>query len=128
MFEPFTVQVFVTVLNLKWAFSLLTDGYGLNDRRKGVWKGIILYVTVWDRMDVGVTFCEIALDDLEFYERCGGGSFGSVYRAKWKSENIIVAVKKLLVLDKEVKYYCKKALLVQKFILKMNNQLIILLE
>lgn len=79
-------------------------------------------------MDAGITFCEIALDDLEFYERCGGGSFGSVYRAKWKSENIIVAVKKLLVLDKEVKYYCKKALLVQKFILKMNNQLIILLE
>lgn len=79
-------------------------------------------------MDAGITFCEIALDDLEFYERCGGGSFGSVYRAKWKSENIIVAVKKLLVLDKEVKYYCKKALLVQKFILKMNIQLIILFE
>lgn len=53
-------------------------------------------------MDAGITFCEIALEDLEFYERCGGGSFGSVYRAKWKSENIIVAVKKLLVLDKEV--------------------------
>lgn len=63
-------------------------------------------------MDAGITFCEIALDDLEFYERCGGGSFGSVYRAKWKSENIIVAVKKLLVLDKEVKYYCRKVLLV----------------
>lgn len=53
-------------------------------------------------MDPAISFCEIALDDLEFYERCGGGSFGSVYRAKWKSENVIVAVKKLLVLDKEV--------------------------
>ncbi|XP_048755168.2 mitogen-activated protein kinase kinase kinase 20-like [Ostrea edulis] len=52
-------------------------------------------------MDPAISFCEIALDDLEFYERCGGGSFGSVYRAKWKSENVIVAVKKLLVLDKE---------------------------
>ncbi|XP_062588420.1 mitogen-activated protein kinase kinase kinase 20-like [Saccostrea cucullata] len=52
-------------------------------------------------MDPAISFCEIDLDDLEFYERCGGGSFGSVYRAKWKSENIIVAVKKLLVLDKE---------------------------
>lgn len=57
-------------------------------------------------MDAAITFCEIAFDDLEFYERCGGGSFGSVYRAKWKSENIIVAVKKLLVLDKEVNCYC----------------------
>ncbi|XP_052095562.1 mitogen-activated protein kinase kinase kinase 20-like [Mytilus californianus] len=46
-------------------------------------------------------FYEIDFEDLEFYERCGGGSFGSVYRAKWKSENLIVAVKKLLVLDKE---------------------------
>jgi hypothetical protein len=55
-------------------------------------------------MDPAISFCEIALDDLEFYERCGGGSFGSVYRAKWKSENIIVAVKKLLVLDKEVSF------------------------
>ncbi|XP_052692036.1 mitogen-activated protein kinase kinase kinase 20-like, partial [Crassostrea angulata] len=47
------------------------------------------------------TFFEIAFDDLEFYERCGRGSFGSVNRAKWKSKNIIVAVKKLHVLDKE---------------------------
>ena len=55
-------------------------------------------------MDPAISFCEIAFDDLEFYERCGGGSFGSVYRAKWKSENIIVAVKKLLVLDREVSF------------------------
>ena len=48
------------------------------------------------------TFYEIDFDNLEFYERCGGGTFGSVYRAKWKSEDLIVAVKKLLVLDKEV--------------------------
>ncbi|XP_071158428.1 mitogen-activated protein kinase kinase kinase 20-like [Mytilus edulis] len=46
-------------------------------------------------------FYEIDFEDLEFYERCGGGTFGSVYRARWKSENLIVAVKKLLVLDKE---------------------------
>ncbi|KAK3108475.1 hypothetical protein FSP39_008788 [Pinctada imbricata] len=48
-----------------------------------------------------MSFCEIEFDDVEFYERCGGGTFGSVYRARWKSENLIVAVKKLLVLDKE---------------------------
>ncbi|ESO97140.1 hypothetical protein LOTGIDRAFT_180583 [Lottia gigantea] len=46
-------------------------------------------------------FCEIDLDDLLFYERCGGGTFGSVYRALWKSKNMIVAIKRLLVLEKE---------------------------
>lgn len=55
-------------------------------------------------------FYEIDFEDLEFYERCGGGTFGSVYRAKWKSENLIVAVKKLLVLDKEVVHYLKSIL------------------
>ena len=45
---------------------------------------------------------EIDFDDLQFYERCGGGSFGSVYRAQWLSKDKEVAVKKLLVLDKEV--------------------------
>lgn len=47
-------------------------------------------------------FCEVEFDDLEFYERCGGGTFGSVYRALWKSMNMIVAVKKILLLEKEV--------------------------
>ncbi len=46
--------------------------------------------------------CEVEPDDLEFYERCGGGTFGSVYRALWVSQNKEVAVKKLLVMDKEV--------------------------
>ena len=46
---------------------------------------------------------EVELEDLLFYERCGGGTFGSVYRALWRSQNMIVAVKRLLVLEKEVK-------------------------
>ncbi|KAL5007152.1 hypothetical protein ScPMuIL_015958 [Solemya velum] len=46
-------------------------------------------------------FCEIDFHDLEFFERCGGGTFGSVYRALWTSRKKEVAVKKLLVLDKE---------------------------
>jgi len=47
---------------------------------------------------------EIKFDDLEFYERCGGGSYGSVYRAIWISQNRReVAVKKLLSLDTEVR-------------------------
>lgn len=46
-------------------------------------------------------FLEVDFADLHFYERCGGGAFGSVYRAKWKSQNLVVAVKKLLVLEKE---------------------------
>ena len=47
---------------------------------------------------------EIKFDDLEFLERCGGGSYGSVYRAVWISRNHQeVAVKKLLSLDTEVR-------------------------
>ncbi|XP_046544214.1 mitogen-activated protein kinase kinase kinase 20-like [Haliotis rubra] len=50
---------------------------------------------------MAATFCEIDIEDLVFYERCGGGTFGSVYRALWKSQNMIVAVKRLLMLEKE---------------------------
>lgn len=50
-------------------------------------------------------FVEVNFNDIEFYERCGGGAFGCVYRALWKSQNKIVAVKKLLVLEKEVKIF-----------------------
>eukprot|EP00118_Oscarella_pearsei_P007681 m.38241 g.38241 ORF g.38241 m.38241 type:complete len:754 (+) comp32549_c0_seq1:75-2336(+) len=39
---------------------------------------------------------EIGIDDLEFHEHAGGGAFGSVYKAFWKSRERIVAVKKLL--------------------------------
>ena len=46
-------------------------------------------------------FCEIKFEELTFHERCAGGSFGCVYRAHWKDKE--VAVKKLLVLEKEVK-------------------------
>ena len=54
--------------------------------------------------EVGGTLVEIPFNDLIFYERCGGGTFGSVYRALWHSQNMIVAVKRLLVLEKEVKF------------------------
>ena len=47
-------------------------------------------------------FAEVAYDDLDFLEKCGGGTYGSVYRAKWKSQDKEVAVKRLLSLDKEV--------------------------
>ncbi|XP_028328464.1 mitogen-activated protein kinase kinase kinase 20-like [Gouania willdenowi] len=47
------------------------------------------------------SFVQIRHDDLLFYENCGGGSFGSVYRALWISKNKEVAVKKLLKIDKE---------------------------
>ncbi|XP_060597433.1 uncharacterized protein LOC132751289 [Ruditapes philippinarum] len=46
-------------------------------------------------------FCEAEFDDLLFLEKAGGGTFGSVYRAIWKPYEMEVAVKKLLVLDKE---------------------------
>lgn len=49
-----------------------------------------------------MAYVTIDFDDLEFFEKCGGGAFGSVYRAKWKSQDKEVAVKKLLSLGKEV--------------------------
>ncbi|KAG9477330.1 hypothetical protein GDO78_002627 [Eleutherodactylus coqui] len=47
------------------------------------------------------SFVQITFNDLQFYESCGGGSFGSVYRAKWLSQEKEVAVKKLLKIEKE---------------------------
>ncbi|KAL6104394.1 map3k20 [Pungitius sinensis] len=49
----------------------------------------------------GSSFVQIKHEDLLFYENCGGGSFGSVYRANWISRDKEVAVKKLLRIDKE---------------------------
>lgn len=49
------------------------------------------------------SFVQIKFDDLQFFENCGGGSFGSVYRARWISQDKEVAVKKLLKIEKEVK-------------------------
>ena len=48
-------------------------------------------------------FVEIEFSDLEFYEQLGSGSSGSVYRALWKSRELVVAAKKLLILEEEVK-------------------------
>ena len=48
-----------------------------------------------------MAFVTIDFDDLEFFEKCGGGAFGSVYRARWKSQDKEVAVKKLLSLGNE---------------------------
>ena len=51
---------------------------------------------------MATAFCEIEFEDLLFFEKCGGGTFGSVYRALWVPHELEVAVKKLLVMDKEV--------------------------
>lgn len=50
---------------------------------------------------LGASFVRIKFDDILFYENCGGGSFGSVYRACWLSQDKEVAVKKLLKIEKE---------------------------
>ena len=47
-------------------------------------------------------FVEIEFSELEFHERLGSGSAGTVYRARWKSQEKIVAVKKLLQMEIEV--------------------------
>ncbi|PWA31181.1 hypothetical protein CCH79_00002771 [Gambusia affinis] len=47
------------------------------------------------------SFVHIQFDDILFYENCGGGSFGSVYRARWISQDKEVAVKKLLKIENE---------------------------
>lgn len=52
---------------------------------------------------LGASFVQIKFDDLQFFENCGGGSFGSVYRARWISQDKEVAVKKLLKIEKEVR-------------------------
>ncbi|XP_076026044.1 mitogen-activated protein kinase kinase kinase 20 [Genypterus blacodes] len=48
------------------------------------------------------SFVLIKFDDVLFHEKCGGGSFGSVYRARWISADKEVAVKKLLQIENEV--------------------------
>ncbi|XP_039350916.1 mitogen-activated protein kinase kinase kinase 20 isoform X2 [Mauremys reevesii] len=50
---------------------------------------------------LSASFVQIKFDDLQFFESCGGGSFGSVYRARWISQDKEVAVKKLLKIEKE---------------------------
>ncbi len=50
------------------------------------------------------TYLEIEYDDLDLFERCGRGSYGSVYRGLWKSRDKEVAVKKLLQLEEEVEF------------------------
>jgi hypothetical protein len=52
--------------------------------------------------DILPDYLLVDIDDIEFYERCGNGSYGCVYRAKWISRNKEVAVKKLLQLENEV--------------------------
>ena len=53
-----------------------------------------------------MSYVEISFEDLEFYECIGWGSFGSVYKALWKSKEREVAVKKVLRLDNEVYIRC----------------------
>ncbi|XP_006788531.1 mitogen-activated protein kinase kinase kinase 20 [Neolamprologus brichardi] len=52
-------------------------------------------------MSPSSSFVQVKFDDIHFFENCGGGSFGSVYRAKWISQDKEVAVKKLLKIENE---------------------------
>ena len=59
-------------------------------------------------MVVEMSFVEIDFQDLEFYETLGRGSAGSVYRGVWRSKEKIVALKKLNLLEDEVRKICFK--------------------
>lgn len=63
---------------------------------------VYVCVSQYAMSSMGSSFVQIKHEDLLFYENCGGGSFGSVYRALWISQDKEVAVKKLLKIDKEV--------------------------
>ena len=53
--------------------------------------------------NVPSSFVQVPYTDLRFRECCGEGTFGSVYRALWTTQNNLqVAVKKVNQLDKEV--------------------------
>ncbi|XP_016304552.1 mitogen-activated protein kinase kinase kinase MLT-like [Sinocyclocheilus anshuiensis] len=55
----------------------------------------------YEMSSLSASFVQIRFDDIRFYENCGGGSFGSVYRAHWISQDKEAAVKKLLKIDTE---------------------------
>ena len=65
-------------------------------------------------------FVEIDFSDLTFYERIAGGAAGTVYRGLWKSTEKIVAIKKLLVLEKEV-YVCVCAFACDKYMVNVAH-------
>lgn len=67
-----------------------------------VYACVCVRVSQYAMSSPGSSFVQIKHEDLLFYENCGGGSFGSVYRALWISRDKEVAVKKLLKIDKEV--------------------------
>lgn len=79
----------------------MLDSHSTNERTNGNVADAIGAITQKKIAD----YLEIDYDDLEIYERCGRGSYGSVYRGLWKSRNKIVAVKKLLNLENEVQIF-----------------------
>jgi hypothetical protein len=54
-----------------------------------------------NNIDYIADYIEIDYDDLEIFERCGRGAYGSVFRGLWKSRNKTVAIKKLIQLENE---------------------------
>ncbi|XP_032821586.1 mitogen-activated protein kinase kinase kinase 20 [Petromyzon marinus] len=52
-------------------------------------------------MSTNASLIRIPFSDLEIGELCGGGSYGTVYRAIWVPQDKEVAVKKLLKFDRE---------------------------
>ena len=60
-----------------------------------------------------LSLVEIEYSDLEFKEVVGSGGFGTVSKGRWMSENKVVAIKTMIVLDeREVSYISTGGLLI----------------
>jgi serine/threonine protein kinase len=71
-----------------------------------------------------IDFSEVSLEDFEFYEKLGSGSYGQVYRTKFKLNEEIYALKKL---DKEfitkVSAFCSPEFLkTKKFFIYLESK------
>ena len=51
---------------------------------------------------------KIELADLEFTDNMGAGGFGQVWKGRWKPKNKIVAIKKVMELDKQEASPCNQ--------------------
>lgn len=82
------------------ATMLITVGLQIVDRDRRQRASVTMSNTGGG--DFSSAYPIISRSDLVIGQQLGCGSFGSVYRAVWKSRNMTVALKKVFMLEKEV--------------------------